>query len=139
MVVSMKNPASQFDQLSVITQQQQVAHPRFRTRHKQWPNPVPCLQQRLLIGKTQLMGEIKPIFPNHQGERSAEVGSSRNQLKCIKAGAQLIGRGTRLHLRLRANQSQTIHHAKRCITRSLRELTAERKHNFQLQTSTRSN
>ena len=103
MVMGMEDPASQFDQLSVIAEQQQIAHTRFRTCHKQRSNPVPCLQQRLLISKTQLMGEIQPVLTNHQGESSAEIGCSRNRLKSIKAGAQLIRRCTRLHLSLRAD------------------------------------
>ena len=90
-MVGMEDPPSQFDQLSVISEQQQIGHTRFRTGHKQRPNPVPCLQQRLLICKTQLMGEIQPVLPNHQGERSAEIGCSGNRLQGIKAGAQLIG------------------------------------------------
>ena len=118
----------------MISEKKKLLHPRFGGSHQQRTHPVAGLQLWLMGREVQRSGQIKTVFADYQREPPLKTRRPRQGLKTHQSGLELIGRGTGLHLSLRADERQALHHTEGGIAGALRQRSAPGKHHLELQT-----
>ena len=132
--MGMKDAAGQLDQFAVVAEQQQIANTGLRRGHQHGPHPVPHLQHG---PQTLLAGQIQAILTDHQNEASLKRRIRSEGPEVCQHLLQLIRCGAALHLRLGADQRQTINNTEGSIAGAFGQDAAPRKNRLHQQAPTR--